>query len=133
MEEEHKQLYEMKSIKIGDILYLEVAGKRMKETMWKIAQRTVELCKVQNIHLLFIDCRKLKGLINTTGIFSLGTNCFQELQWNSTIYKTAVIDNDDYPDECKFFENIVHNRGFQLHFFDSIIDALKWLKVDSVD
>ncbi len=127
VEETDSKLYDLKSKKIGDILYIEIIGKRTIGTVWAIAQRVVDLCKEQNIHRLFVDARKIKGLVSTSSVFSLGADRFEEIEWSSVIHKTAVVDNEEYAEKNRFFEDVAHNRGFRVRFFDSIIDALEWL------
>ncbi|UCC11802.1 MAG: hypothetical protein JSW02_10725 [candidate division WOR-3 bacterium] len=128
MEKDDKKLYDMKSTKIGNILYVEASGKRAFDTAIEITRRALDLCKEQGIHRAVADIRKLDGKVRTTYIFTIGSEVFAKIQYSSVIYKTAVIDREENAEADRFFEDVTYNRGYQLKFFDSIIDALEWLK-----
>ncbi len=112
----------------GDIVYVEATGKRDLETVLGITKRTIEICEEKNIQKALVDVRKLEGKLRTSDSFSVPAEHFEKLRYRSVLQQAAVVDLKENIEAYSFFENVAVNRGYRLKFFNSVEEALEWLK-----
>ncbi len=128
MEEKDKIRFHIQSKIKGGIAYIEATGQRNLETVLGITKRTIEICGENNLKKALVDVRKLEGRLRTSDSFSVPAEHFEKLRYRSVLQQAAVVDLKENIEAYSFFENVAVNRGYRLKFFNSVEDALEWLK-----
>lgn len=131
MDENDKIPFDIKSTVKDDIVYVEATGKRDLETVLEITKRTIDIAIAKNLHKALVDVRKLEGKLRTSDSFSIPVEHFEKLRYRTALQQAAVVDLKENIEAYSFFENVAVNRGYRLRFFNSVEEALEWLKKSS--
>lgn len=113
-------------VKAGDFIQSTPTGDLdMKASEQGLAQIAATGIELQDYTVL-IDLREVTSQLSTADIYDLGSEL---AQYGKTFRrKIAVLARDDKDlHQATFFENVAHNRGFEVRAFTVFEDAVTWL------
>lgn len=113
-------------IKAGDFIKSTPTGDLdMNTSREGLAQIAATGADLQDYTIL-IDLRDIKSRLTTGNIYELASKL---VEYGKTFRrKTAVLARKDEDlDQAMFFENVSHNRGFNVRTFTVFEDAIRWL------
>lgn len=91
-----------------------------------IHKMIVDACKKRNCQRVLIDDRNVVYTATASSIYSLAKH-YSEMDVPRFILRAAVLADQAYRSDNKFFENVMQNRGINLRIFYELEAAEKWL------
>jgi hypothetical protein len=123
--------YDLTIEKKDDILWVIATGTRSIETILAMSKDILAACVEKKVTKVLIDVRELEGRLSTTGAYEIPSQYFTKMRNRSVITHNAIVDQKDFQDSYRFFENVAVNRGFMLRIFSDPVEAADWLKKKS--
>lgn len=113
-------------------LYARVSGERSLGAVIQLAEEVYQKAVQLQIRRLLVDVRDLLGWLQPTEIYDVVDGEFPRFRGHQ-IRRLAIVDRKhDEPDQWYFFETVAHNRGYNLHLFADLQEAVDWL-VEGLD
>jgi hypothetical protein len=115
----------------GSLVMLKVSGAATMEIMTQMAAETIEVARCHGISKFLIDGREMGFAVSDIVLYDL-PGMAEEHGLLRTAQLAVVYSADSTQTETfQFLENIFVNRGFRLHSFADMDDALAWLNVSA--
>ena len=115
--------YKLKHKVEGDLLRVVYSGKLTKIEMDEIMNKIYKLIRENKINKLLIDATESDLKLELNESLAMANSQPPELR----SVKTAVIEKKSKADQYKMFEMFVENRNYDMHFFNNLAEAEKWL------
>ncbi|MFC1550386.1 hypothetical protein ACFL46_03755 [Candidatus Neomarinimicrobiota bacterium] len=88
-------------------------------------KQIMELRAIHNCESVLIDATRVKSLPSISNMHSFGTDLIKIPDLKNIRLVFAI--SDDISDSFKFFDNVIHNRGINVHIFKDFGKAKDWL------
>jgi hypothetical protein len=110
----------------NDYLIASYEGVLNFETMKEYVREIVSTAQECNCKRLLNDLRKVRITGATMAIFN--TPEAMEIEGMDGSWKRAVVVDEQYRQDFRFYENVAVNRGHRIKVFTEFDDAIIWLK-----
>ena len=113
--------------KKDEVLWVKATGTRSFENVLAISKDIMAACTEHEVKRVLLDVRPLKGRLSTMEAYEIPDKYFPKIRDRSVVERTAIVDWKEANGRAPFFELVAENRGFVLHIFPKIDQALHWL------
>jgi hypothetical protein len=96
------------------------------ETMMESVKQFMKLSTIHSCESILIDATRVKSLPSTTKLYSFGTELLNIPNINNLRFSFAI--SDDISESFRFFNNVLANRGLNIHTFKDLGKAKDWLQ-----
>ena len=110
-----------------DYLHVRATGTRTFEAVAEMATQILNACIEHGTDSVLVDVRELEGRLSTIGAYEMPTTVFPKLKGRG-LKRAAIVDREQYEDGFPFLETVARNRGFNLHIFSDVDEAIAWLR-----
>jgi hypothetical protein len=108
-------------------LFATVCGERTGENIATLAKEILDVCKKNNIDLVFVDLRKFTGRLNITDSYLVVARILPTIKLFQQLKKVAVLELEERYERSRFFEGVAQDNGYNIRMFEDQDVAAAWL------
>ena len=110
------------SIEDGNYLLVKTSGHIDLQSFLSMLRDSIAECEKQNCNRIFIDNRKIDGVINIFDIYSI-PELFDKINWAHRLH-VVLLSTPQHEQDFRFLELVCRNRGYSVATFKKMEDAL---------